>query len=129
MEFARRLFLIAGIYGLVALLPQYFLEAKTGTDFPPPITHPEYYYGFIGVGAAWQVLFLVIAKDPARYRAMMLPSVLEKFSFGAAALLLFLTGRISSLILGFACVDLILGSLFIVAYAKTPRQAQSATAP
>jgi hypothetical protein len=121
MRFARWLFLIAGIYGLVVLLPQYFLEAKTGLDYPPPITHPEYYYGFIGLGAAWQVLFLVIAKDPVRYRAMMLPSVLEKFSFGVAAVILFLAGRISSVILGFACADLVLGVLFIAAYAKTPR--------
>jgi hypothetical protein len=120
MKFAKRLFLIAGIYGLVALLPQYFLEVKTGTDYPPPITHPEYYYGFIGVGVAWQALFLFIAKDPVRYRAMMIPAVLEKASFGLAVPILFLLGRVSSLILGFALVDLVLGALFIVAYLKTP---------
>jgi len=40
MTFARRLFLIAGIYGLIVLLPLYFLEEKTGRDYPPPITHP-----------------------------------------------------------------------------------------
>jgi hypothetical protein len=58
MKFARRLFLIAGIYGVLVLAPQYFLEAKTGRDFPPPITHLEHYYGFIGVALAWQVFFL-----------------------------------------------------------------------
>jgi len=50
MKFARVVFLVAGIYGLIVLLPQYFLEAKVGLDSPPPITHPEFYYGFIGVG-------------------------------------------------------------------------------
>ena len=64
MTFARRVFLIAGIYGLIVLLPQYVLEEKNGRDFPPAITHPEYYYGFIGVGVAWQIAFLVIASDP-----------------------------------------------------------------
>lgn len=123
MNFAKRLFSIAGIYGLIVLLPQYFLEAKTGRDFPPPITHPEYYYGFLGVALAWQVLFLLIARDPVRYRAMMIPAVLEKASFGLAAIVLFLLQRISTVILGFAVLDLIFGALFVVAYLKTPARA------
>ena len=119
MKFARRVFLAAGVYGLIVLLPQYFLETKNGLDFPPPITHPEYFYGFVGLGVAWQVLFLTIARDPVRYRAMMIPSVLEKFSFGVAAVVLFLGGRIPSLVLGFASLDMILGVLFIASYLKT----------
>lgn len=120
MKFAERLFLVAGIYGLAVLLPQYFLEEKNGRDFPPPITHPEYYYGFLGVAVAWQVLFLLMAKNPARYRMAMIPAVLEKLGFGVAVVALFLLGRVSSLVLlGFALVDLVLAALFIVAYAKT----------
>jgi hypothetical protein len=120
MKFAQRLFLAAGIYGLAVLLPQYFLEGKTGRDFPPPITHPEYYYGFLGVAVAWQVLFLLISRDPTRYRAAMVPAILEKLGFGVAVVVLFLLGRVSSLILlSFAIVDLILAALFIVAYATT----------
>jgi hypothetical protein len=122
MKFAKRLFLMAGVYGIIVILPQYFLEAKTGLDFPPPITHPEYYYGFIGVALAWQVLFLFISKDPVRYRAMMIPSVLEKATFGVAAIILFLLGRVSSVMLGFGIIDLILGTLFVVAYTKTPHE-------
>lgn len=56
MKFAKRVFLIAGIYGLIVVFPMYFLEEKNSRDFPPPITHPEYYYGFIDVTLAWQVL-------------------------------------------------------------------------
>ena len=122
MRFARRVFFIAGIYGLVVLAPQYFLEAKTGRDFPPAITHPEYYYGFIGVGLAFQVLFLVIARDPVRLRAAMIPAVLEKATFGVAAVALYLQGRTPSVVLGFALVDLLLGALFVVAYAKTSQE-------
>ena len=125
MKFARSLFSIAGIYGLLVLLPQYFLEAKTGRDFPPAITHPEYYYGFIGVAVSWQVLFLILAKDPLRYRAMMIPAVLEKATFGIAAVVLFLLERVSAVMLGFGIVDLVLGALFMLAYAKTnPRQVE-----
>jgi hypothetical protein len=119
MKFARSLFSIAGIYGLLVLLPQYFLEAKTGRDFPPAITHPEYYYGFIGVAVSWQVLFLILARDPVRYRAMMIPAVLEKATFGIAAIVLFLLERVSAVMLGFGLVDLILGALFMLAYTKT----------
>ena len=119
MRFARTLFLIAGIYGLVVLLPQYFLEEKNGRDFPPAITHPEYYYGFIGVALAWQVLFLIISSDPLRYRQMMIPSILEKAGFGVAAVVLYLQHRVSVVLLGAAIIDLVLGLLFILAYVRT----------
>ena len=122
MKFAKLVFLVAGIYGLVVMLPQYFLEEKTGRDFPPPINHPEYYYGFIGVVVAWQVLFLFLARDPARYRVMMIPAVLEKASFAIAVIVLFLQDRVSPVMLGFAIIDLILGALFVVAYVKTQNE-------
>src|SRR3954465_7009493 len=101
MRFAKRLFTVEGIYGLLVLAPQYFLEAKNGRDFPPAITHPEYYYGFIGVALVFQLVFLVIARDPVRYRAMMIPAILEKASFGVAAIALFLPGRIPAFTLSF----------------------------
>jgi len=119
MKFAKLVFLIAGIYGLLVLAPQYFLEAKTGRDFPPPITHPEYYYGFIGVGVAWQVLFLLLSTDPVRYRLLMIPSMLEKIAFVVPALLLYAQQRIPTVILGASLVDLLLGFLFLIAYIKT----------
>ena len=74
MTFARRIFFWAGIYGLIVLVPQYLLERRNGQNFPPIITHPEYYYGFIGVGLAWQVAFLLISGDPVRFRPLMLGS-------------------------------------------------------
>ena len=122
MKFAKRVFLIAAIYGLIVLAPQYFLEAKNGRDFPPAITHPEYYYGFVGVALVFQLVFLIIARDPVRYRAMMIPAILEKASFGVAAIVLFLLGRIPAFTLGFGIVDLLLGALFVVAYAKTTEE-------
>ena len=74
MRFARRLFLTSGIYGLIVMTPLYVIEQRVGSDHPPAITHPEYYYGFAGVGIAWQLMFLVIASDPVRYRMAMLPA-------------------------------------------------------
>jgi hypothetical protein len=119
MKFAKVLFLTAGIYGLLVLVPQYFMEEQNGRNYPPPVTHPEYYYGFIGVAVAWQVLFLMLARDPVRFRPMMIPAVLEKAGFGVAAVILYLQHRLSSTMLAAGALDLILGALFVVAYVKT----------
>ena len=119
MKFAKMVFLIAGIYGLIVLLPSYFFEKQVGRDFPPPITHPEYYYGFIGLAVVWQLVFLVLSRDPVRYRPMMIPSILEKASFAVPALVLFLQQRIPTMTFGLAMIDASLGVLFVIAYIKT----------
>jgi len=126
MKFASRVFAAAGIYGLIVLVPQYFTEAKLGQDYPPAITHPEYYYGFLGVAISWQIAFLVISRDPIRYRTLMLPSILEKMFFGPVVVVLFILQRASAMILGFAIVDMILAALFLTAYLRTsPRNTHS----
>ena len=121
MKFAKIVFLVAGIYGLIVLLPTYFLEKQIGRDYPPPITHPEYYYGFVGLAVVWQVVFLVLSRDPVRYRPMMIPSILEKACFGIPAVVLLLQQRIPTMTFGLAMVDVFLGVLFVIAYLKTPR--------
>lgn len=121
MKFARRVFFVAGVYGLIGLIPQYFMEATVGRDFPPPITHPEHYYGFIGVALAWQVFFFIIARDPVRYRIAMLPAMLEKLAFGGAMIVLYLQGRLAALILGAGIIDLVFVAFFIAAFRATPK--------
>lgn len=118
MAFPRRLFRIAGVYGLATLLPQYFLEGRLGRDYPPPVTHPEHFYGFLGVALAWQIAFLVIAGDPVRYRPLMPVAVVEKATFGIAALVLFALGRVAAPVLAFGVVDLVLGTLFLIAWRR-----------
>ena len=119
MIFAKRVYRIAGIYGLIVLLPQYFLEAKNGRDYPPAITHPEYYYGFVGIAVAWQLAFLIISTDPVRYRPLMIAAMLEKATFFAALVILFTLGRAHLMMLGAASLDMMFGLLFAAAYAKT----------
>jgi hypothetical protein len=119
VPFARRVFNIAAVYGVLVLVPQYFMEAKAGRDFPPPITHPENYYGFIGVALAWQILFFIMARDPVRYRLAMIPATLEKVSFGAAAIVLYLQGRLAPIILGAGVIDLIFALLFVQSFRGT----------
>lgn len=111
--------MVAGIYGLLVLVPQYFLESSNSKNFPPPINHPEYYYGFIGVAVAWQIAFVIISRDPKRYRPLMIATVVEKYSYGLAALVLFAQGRLAVPMLVTGCIDLILGTLFVIAFTKT----------
>jgi len=119
MRFAKIVFLIAGIYGFLVLTPIYFLENSIGQQTPPPITHPEYFYGFIGVGLAWQLLFLVLSSDPAKYRAMILPSIAEKISFGVALVILRFEHRIAASTMLVGSVDWVFAFLFLAAYFKT----------
>ena len=120
--FARRVFHVAGVYGILVLLPQYFLEDKLGEDYPPPITHPEHFYGFIGIALAWQFVFLLIARDVQRYRLLMLPAILEKLAFGVPTLALFAQHRVATPVLVAASIDLILAILFTLAYRATARR-------
>lgn len=123
MRFARWVFLLAGITGLFMILPLYFMEEKFGRDYPPPINHPELYYGFAGVTLAWQLMFLVIARDPVRYRLAMLPAIVEKAGYAIAVPVLYAQGRVTGTMVGFAAMDATWLVLFTVAYLRTPRDA------
>lgn len=122
MTFAKRVYFIAAVYGVLVLAPQYFMEARVGRDFPPPITHPEHFYGFIGIALAWQLLFFMIARDPVRYRTAMIPAILEKVAFGVPAVVLFAQGRLAAPILAAGLLDLLLAALFVIALRLTPRR-------
>ena len=122
MKFAKIIFRVAGIWGLLTLTPLYFMFNLIGQKDPPPITHPALFYGFVGAALAWQFVFLVIASDPARYRPLMIPSIFEKFSYGIAVVILVTQGRTHSSDLLFGVVDLLLGTLFAIAYLRTPNR-------
>ena len=120
MKFAKIVFWVAGIWGVVVIAPLYFMFDLIGRKDPPAITHPGFFYGFVGLGLAWQIAFLFIARDPIRFRPLMIPSMLEKFSYGIAVVVLVLQARMHASDLLFAATDLLLGILFVVAYVRTP---------
>ena len=119
MKFAKYTFLISGIYGLIVMLPQFFLEQKIGQDQPPAITHPEFFYGFICVTVAFQLVFLVISRDPVRYRPLILVSLVEKFPFVIAVALLYVQSRVGLQMVAAAAIDGFWGVMFLVSYLKT----------
>jgi hypothetical protein len=125
MKFAKIGFLIAGIWGVLTLAPLYFLFDLIGRQDPPSITHPGFYYGFVSVGLAFQIVFFVIARDPIRLRPMMIPCVIEKFGGGGTFVILYFQHRLTPGDLGLGCADLFLGALFVAAFRKTAANRQS----
>jgi hypothetical protein len=129
MKFARWVFAICGLYGIVALAPLYFTETKLGQDYPPALNHPEFFYACVGVALAWQIAFLIISIDPHRFRPIMLAGILEKLGYGVPAVILFLQGRSAAPVLFTGFVDLTMAVLFLVAYQRTAGQPVVAAAP
>ena len=123
MRFARIVYAIAAIYGILSMLPLYLLIDKIGHDAPPPVTHSEFYYGFLGVTLLWQLVFILIAKDPWRYRPIMLITILEKLIYTVPVLILYFLGRVHPSIVRFSLVDPIFGVLFLLAYFQTSDRA------
>jgi len=122
MRFAKIVFRLAGIWGLLVILPLYFSFDYISTKDPPPITHPGFFYGFIGVALAWQVAFLIIGSDPARYRPLIIPSLVEKLTYVIAVVILVSQARMRRGELAFAGIDSLLAVLFVIAYFKIPAQ-------
>jgi len=126
MKFARWVFIIAGIYGIIIITPLFFSENQIGINFPPAITHPEYFYGFLSVTFAWQILFLFIAVNPVKYKLLIFPAMLEKYFYGAVLITLYSQSRLPAMVLSGGIVDLILGILFVVAFFKAKKKPEPA---
>jgi hypothetical protein len=119
MQFAKTVFLAAGVLGLLQLIPAYFMEGVIATWNPPAVEHPEFYYGFIGVVLVWQLVYLLIGLDPIRFRPMMLLAALAKFSIVVTFGWLYAQNRIRAQWLASAAFDGTFAVLFLVAYART----------
>lgn len=115
MRFARWVFRVAGIYGILVIAPMLFMERQMA----PGAAHPVFFYGWASLDLVWQVLFLVLSTDPVRYRPMMLVAVLEKAGAVIAIPWLYLAGRVGGVWLGAAGADLAFAALFIAAYRAT----------
>ena len=121
MKFAKIVFRVAAIWGFILITPLYFMFDIIPQKDPPPITHPAFFYGFVGVTLVWQLAFLFISTDPVRYRSLMIPAVLEKLVYSIPVIILVLQKRTQPFDLVFAAIDLSLGTLFVLAYLRTPR--------
>ncbi|WP_322883843.1 hypothetical protein [Microvirga lotononidis] len=120
MRFARWVFRLAGLYGIVLLTPFYFLEKQIGA-VTVPIAHPEYFYGFVGTALSAQILFLIVSTDPVRFRPAMVACVIEKLAFGIPVWMLWSMSRVGLGIVSLGSVDLIWAALFTIVYIRLGR--------
>jgi len=119
IRFARMVLTAAGTFGLIQVLPLYFAESALNRMAPPALTHPEFYYGFVGIVVAWQIAFLIMSRDPLRYRTLFPALFVEKLLWPAAVYTLYAGGRLaapSTLVAG--ALDLVWLALFIIAWAR-----------
>lgn len=119
MRFAKWVFLLAGVWGVLIVAPMY-LEDRFFRDDPPAINRPEFYYGFVGVTLAWQVMFLLIASDPVRYRRAMPVAMLEKAGFALAVPILYAADRVTVTWVGYSSIDAVWFVLFGISWLRTP---------
>ena len=119
MRFAKVVFIAAGVWGIVVLTPLYFLIDISGRQYAAPTTYPQFVYGFLSVAMACQIDFQMIVTSPLRFRPQMIASMVEKFGHVMTVAVLYGQARISTLDAMAAGPDLLLGALFIAAFAKT----------
>src|SRR5262245_8989384 len=124
MQFAKAVFVFAGVWGIVVLSPLYGLVDVTGRRYAPPVQYPHFFYGFLSVAMAWQLAFLVIGSNTSRFRPLMIPAIVEKLGHIGGVAVLFARGRLTTTDASAAGPDLLLALLFIAAFAVTPRHAR-----
>ena len=125
MKFARTVFLVAGVWGVLVITPLFFIFNLIGTQDPPPVTHPGFYYGFATTALAWQLAFFVIASDPRRLRPLMIPSFFEKSFFVTAVVVLYLQGRIGVPDLALGGIDLLFGISCLIAFVRVAKETEN----
>jgi len=113
----RWLFRCASVYGLIILLPLYFLESSVAAP-ASRLDHPEYYYGFVSAAVVFQLVYWTIGDDPVRYRAFMPLAACAKISFWTSTFILWWTGRTVTSTFLLTNGDLILGIAFLLAWKK-----------
>ena len=119
MRFAKIVFTIAGVWGIAVLTPLYFLVDITGRQYAPPTAYPQFFYGFVSVAMAWQIGFLIIGSNPARFRPLLIPAILEKLGYVATLIILFSRAQVSAVDAQAAVPDGLLGLLFVAAFIRT----------
>jgi hypothetical protein len=116
MKLAKWIFLIAGIWGLLATVPLLFAAEAMG------VKQLEYYYGFVCLNICWQIVYLFLSSNPVQYRPLMIPAFLAKISGSVALTWLYLLGRVSVQWIMIAAVDGAWAILFAIAYWSRRRE-------
>ena len=70
---------------------------------------------------AWQIAFLIIATNPARYRTLMIAAILEKLLYVTTLIALYLQGHLQGgQTAAIVAPDGTIGLLFVAAFFRMP---------
>jgi hypothetical protein len=120
MKLARWVFLIAGILDLLPVVPLAYAAISNGEAILPDVASMGlFFYVSVFQYVCWQMLYIVLARDPVRYRPMMIPAFLVEVTAPFNPAWLFLYGF--RFWIPIAVVDLVLAILFVVAFWLTGR--------
>jgi hypothetical protein len=78
------------------------------------------------VAVAWQIVFLIISRDPIRYRPLMIPAVLEKGDVRLPRDRALRSRTAERADADGGLLDLMLGMLFVAAYVRTGARIEGA---
>lgn len=118
MTFAKWVFTLGGAWGVLIIGSLFFLEGYVARA-TGPISHPDTYYGFAVSTFAMQLGYLLIGRDPARYRPFMLLGAGGKLAYAGFCWALYAQGRIPIAVPALASPDLLLAALFTAAWFRT----------
>lgn len=121
MKFARTTYLVAGVFGLLLMIPIAYAAIFDASDTMPGLMPAGLtFYGAILQFAACQVLLLILASNPLRFRPMMIPAFLAEVVAPLNTAWLYFYGvQPWSAV---TVVFLLLAILFLVAYFRTRPQ-------
>jgi hypothetical protein len=121
MKLARCVFLTAGILGLLPVVPLAYAAMVNEQIMLPDVGSASlFFYGFVFQYVCWQILYIVLARDPVRYRPMMILAFLAQVIAPLYPAWLYLYGF--RLWISIVVVDLVLAMLFLVAFWLTGRK-------
>ena len=127
MKFARWVFLAAGIFGLVLLIPLvYSILVSRQPILPGGSSVGLFFYVSVFQYVCWQILYLFLAKDPLRYRPIMIPAFLAIAVTPFYPIWLYVYGfRLWIPITG---INIAFALLFVLAFWLTGRETKSSAA-
>jgi hypothetical protein len=121
MKLARWVFLIAGIFGLIPVVPLVYTTMVKGEAILPDFASMGSFFSVsVFQYVCWQISYIILARDPVRFRSMIILAFFVEITAPLNPLWLFLYGF--RLWISIAVVDFLLAILFVVAFWLTGRE-------
>jgi hypothetical protein len=128
MRFARYVFLSAGVLGLLLAVWSVYTVVVYGQTTVPDVARTVglSFCGSFFLYVCWQVLYVMLSRDPSRYRPTMIVAFLAELAAPVCPAWLYLYGI--KLWIPIVVAHLALAALFLVAFWLTGRESRRGAA-